>query len=135
MSTEEIIEQSKVRVTPDVAAMTEAIQRVKLSIGTDEPALTATKVLVHLESKHWFLEHRTGRARGDEHGLRKHPERAARGERHSMSKLTDSQVQEIREWKFREPKTPYRVIAEKYGVSTPLIAKVVTRQTRQDIDG
>jgi len=35
-------------------------------------------------------------AKGDDHGLRKHPERSAKGSDHGRSKLTSDQVLEIR---------------------------------------
>lgn len=62
-------------------------------------------------------------ARGDRSGPRLHPEKMLRGELSPKAKLTTEQVIEIRSSNERQ-----RVLAERYGVSIPLISAIQTRR-------
>lgn len=64
-------------------------------------------------------------ASGDNHGLRKHPERTARGERHSQHKLTERDVRKIRA--LAATGMVHRVIGERYGVTQGTISGIVRR--------
>jgi len=80
---------------------------------------------------------RKGRARhgelahpsGDEHWMRKTPERIRRGDRHHNIKLTDRQVAEIRTRYDAGGISQYRLAAE-YGVSRATIGDYITGRRR-----
>jgi hypothetical protein len=69
-----------------------------------------------------------GRAHfGDQHGMRKHPERVPRGEKHVNAKLKETEVVEIRSlyasglWFQRE-------IAAKFGIRPGAVCSIVNRK-------
>jgi hypothetical protein len=65
-------------------------------------------------------------ARGDRNGTRKFPERVARGERVTISKLTEADVRTIRtEW----PRVTQGDLAAKFNVSVNAIQQVLYRKT------
>ena len=63
-------------------------------------------------------------ARGDAHGLRKHPERVARGEKHYRAKLKAKDVIWIRKH-YAKGTVTQQSLANKYGVSFGLISQIV----------
>lgn len=66
-----------------------------------------------------------GRMRaGVRHGLNLHPERVPKGENRPFAKLTEEAVRLSREER-RSLKTPYRVLAERYGVSVETMHRAV----------
>ena len=66
--------------------------------------------------------------RGDEHGLRKRPDRVARGEGKPLTaKLTETQVRAIRQ-RYAAGGVTQREIAADYGVSGSLITMIVQRK-------
>lgn len=50
--------------------------------------------------------------------------RKARGKEQHLAKLTPEQVLEIRAERSKEPRTPLKVLAERYGVSMSLVSQV-----------
>lgn len=66
-------------------------------------------------------------ASGDDHGLRKHPERVARGHQAGTSKLTNEQVAEIRSRYAAGGISQYE-LAREYGVRQPAISRLITRK-------
>lgn len=64
---------------------------------------------------------------GEQHGLRKHPERAARGEGVTASKLKEADVVEIR--KLHADGMSQSALGRKFGVQQQAIGKVVRRET------
>lgn len=67
-------------------------------------------------------------ARGDAHGLRLNPEAAARGSNQGSSRLTQSQVVEIRD-KFVPRKYSQSKLAKEYSVGQTAISNIITRKT------
>lgn len=64
-------------------------------------------------------------ARGDQHGLRKHPEAAACGETAGNARLTNEQVWEIRaRWVLGESQ---KQLSREYGIAQPAIHRIVKR--------
>jgi ribosome-binding protein aMBF1 (putative translation factor) len=63
---------------------------------------------------------------GDKNGSRKKPDRLPRGENHVKSKLTDDAVVTMR--RLRQAGMSQREIAERFGVSRPLVSLVVHRK-------
>ncbi len=66
--------------------------------------------------------HKGRMASGQNHGLRRHPERAARGERHGGCKLTAAQVLEIRSRTGTEVN-----LAEEFGISRSMVGLIRRR--------
>lgn len=67
--------------------------------------------------------HKRIAARGDNHGLRKHPERAARGSRAGMAKLDEQQVSEI--FARRARGELHKDIAAVFGVTACQIGRIL----------
>lgn len=63
---------------------------------------------------------------GDQHYMRRHPERCARGEHHGGAKLSDMKVREIRR---RAADTAPAVLAREFGVSRTTIDWVLAKRT------
>jgi len=70
-------------------------------------------------------------ASGVRNGNRLHPESRPRGQKHGRSKLTESQVHEVRE-KANKGIFQY-VIAQEYGVDRSTIGLIVRRKNWQHI--
>jgi hypothetical protein len=64
--------------------------------------------------------------RGDQHGLRLHPERVARGESHGSARLTVKETEEIRV--AVAGGETQRAVARRYGVSFQQVSKIVRGQ-------
>lgn len=62
--------------------------------------------------------------RGDNHPARLHPERMSRGEKHWRTKITDSDVREIRRRALTET---YRAIAADYPLTEGAVSKIARR--------
>jgi len=74
---------------------------------------------------------RKGRARhpkGDEHGKRLHPELVLRGEKCNLSKLTESDVLEIRSL-FTAGNYSQPAIAEKFSITQQCVSSIIKRKT------
>ena len=71
-------------------------------------------------------------ARGDRSGSRLHPEKLARGENHTNSKLSETNVREIRV-EYAQGETTLVALSRKYGVSHVLIDNVVKRKAWKHI--
>ena len=70
---------------------------------------------------------RKGRsAIGMKHGLKKHPECSAKGEKVASSKLTESQIHEIRKM-YVPGVTSLKSVGDKFGVAFQTISKIVNR--------
>lgn len=82
--------------------------------------------------RHWTKTRPEDIVRGDAHWSRRNPEQVPRGEDHGGSKLTAEQVRAIR-WQYEKEPVSQRALAAKFGVSQPLIWKVVTRQIWADL--
>lgn len=66
------------------------------------------------------------RPRGDKHGLRIHPECAARGESNGNSKLSASEILEIRQL-YASGGISYNHLGVRFGVDPALISRIVRR--------
>lgn len=71
-------------------------------------------------------------ARGDRSGARTHPEKIPRGELSGSSKLTESQVLEMRE-KYATGNYSFASLGKEYGISHTSAGFVVTRKTWRHI--
>ena len=69
-------------------------------------------------------------ARGSQNGQNTHPERTPRGELHVCAKLTDAQVDEIREL-FAHGYTNKSRLGRQFGVSDTQINRIVTGKARR----
>lgn len=65
---------------------------------------------------------------GDQHGSRTKPERRPRGELHTSSKLTESQVIEIRS-RYAAGGSTHRSLGEEYGLNHINIGQIVNRKS------
>lgn len=72
-------------------------------------------------------------AAGNNHGLRKHPERAPMGERHAGALLTEEKVRLIRAM-HANGEGSYGKLAQQFGVSSTTIARIVTRRKWSHVD-
>lgn len=77
---------------------------------------------------HNLRVHPEWRATGDRTGARTHPERVTRGQAHYRSKLTETQVLEIRE-RYRPRIVSTNQLASEYGVSQGTIWAIVHGKT------
>jgi DNA invertase Pin-like site-specific DNA recombinase len=66
-------------------------------------------------------------ARGDRHGSVTRPDRVPRGERHGRSKLTETNVREIRT--LRAGGRSMRSLAREFGVTRQSIQAIIRRKT------
>jgi hypothetical protein len=71
--------------------------------------------------------------RGDQSGLRKHPERAPMGERNRHAVLTEELVKALRD--EAETGVAYTVLAIKYGITASSIGKIVRGNTWAHLNG
>jgi hypothetical protein len=76
--------------------------------------------------EHGLRKHPERAAKGDAHGSRKHPERLARGEQNHNAKLTADLVREIRERRSSEGLS-YRRLGEIFGIQAMTAYAVVNR--------
>lgn len=65
-------------------------------------------------------------AKGDTHGSRTHPESVPRGEKNVGAKLKDCDITKIRSI-YSQWRTPHRIIGEMFGVSRPIITRIISR--------
>jgi HNH endonuclease len=65
--------------------------------------------------------------RGDQHGLRLHPESVQRGERNHRALLTAEQVQELRRRAANGER--HRLLAAEFGITKKTVGKIVERRT------
>ncbi len=77
---------------------------------------------------HYSRRHPEWVARGDRQGLHLHPERAARGEASGPSKLTESEVLEIRK-SYVPFKISMRKLADRFGVHPQTVCDIIHRET------
>jgi len=70
--------------------------------------------------------------RGDRHYARAQPHRLPRGDKHGMTKLSDSQVAEVRS-KYTGARGEITKFAAEYNVSRDLIHKIVHNKCRQAV--
>ena len=76
--------------------------------------------------KHGSHTHPEKWRRGDNHYYRTNPEKVPRGETHHKAKLKESDVVAIRD--MRKEGVVLRIIAEKFGVSIPVVQSIVARK-------
>lgn len=67
-------------------------------------------------------------AKGDLHGLRKHPECSAKGEKVASSKLTEQQIIEIRE-KYIPKQISLKSIGDEYGIAFQTVSRIVNNKS------
>ena len=78
--------------------------------------------------RHGLFKHPERRARGERHGRRIHPERWPHGEDSPRSKLTNAEVVKIRA-EYSKGGTTQAAIGAKYGVSQVQIGNIVRQQS------
>lgn len=76
--------------------------------------------------KHGSHTHPEKWKRGDNHYYRTNPEKVPRGETHHKAKLKESDVVAIRD--MRKNGVIFRIIAEKFGVTIPVVQNIVARK-------
>ena len=77
------------------------------------------------EGPAWQAHCRLYAARGDNHGLRKHPERAARGEKVGTAQHTAEEIQAMR---ALASSMTYTAIARRFNVTPEYVGKIIRRE-------
>lgn len=89
-------------------------------------------------SQHMQTSHQTGQIpptythalpTGNDHWSHKHPERVPRGEKHKSSKLTDAQVEQVRE--LRKQGVFQRTIAKMFGIEKTQVGRIERGESRK----